>query len=157
MKTLAIIPILLALAVYGIWSQNKHDISRVDIAPLISGFGLLAIVALWYATISTGNVAATFAIGIPALIGLLFIGIGSILLAYRLRIVRGLPRWIAFLFALALPTDPLFNAVVTPVIGGGISLYGLAWIVLGVHLWRDSHPGIEQSQFNESQSLLCYL
>lgn len=139
LKTLAVVPVLLILAVYGIWTQYSEDLTRVDVAPLVVGFGVLTVVALWNATISAGNLAATFAVGVPAILGLLLVGIGSLLLAYRLRHAGCISRRTAILFALALPLDPLFNALVTPLIGTGLSLYGFAWFVVGVRLWQDAH------------------
>lgn len=140
MKTLAVVPALLILTVYGIWTRYRESISRVDVASLALGFGVLTVVALWNATISDGNLAATFVIGGTALFGLLLAGIGSLLLAYRLRSAGRISRWIAILFAVALPLDPLFNALVTPLIGAGLSLYGLAWFAMGFLLWQGAHP-----------------
>lgn len=134
-RGLGIVPILLLAGVYGIWRQSREKLASVDFLFLGAGFVLLTALALWNATLPGGTpFVAVFVLGLPALVALLLVGIGSVLLAYRLSVAESLPRWGAVLFAVALPLDPLFNALVTPILGVGVSLYGLAWVALGCSL-----------------------
>jgi len=133
-EILVFVPLLLLLATYGVKARFRGDVPFTAVSPLVVGLGILTLDAVWLASTTNGNLGSVFLIGIPALAGLVFVGIGSVLLARRLHDVEQFPKSMAVLFAVALPLDPVFNGIVTPLLGGGLSLYGLAWVLVGFEL-----------------------
>lgn len=126
-----VIPLLLVGGTYGL--RQCCGLGRTKQRVLTAGFGCLFVAAVLnvVAILTEGSIVFLVFIGVPALIGGLALVVASASVAHSLWTRGVIPGWLALLVGLSLPVDPLFNAVVTGFLGGGLSLYGLAWIVLG--------------------------
>jgi hypothetical protein len=136
---LPIIPLLLLVGVHAFSLQNIYErplLGKSERLPLSIGFALLFIAALvyTYGLISQASVVLLYLAGAPAILGVILVATGSAFTAYALWKQEQLPTWIALLFGLSLPLDPLFNGLITPLLSAGLSLYGISWVVLGVYL-----------------------
>lgn len=133
-----IIPLLLISGTYGL--RQSSEISRAEQRLLTTGFGLMLVGALLnvVAVLTEGSIVFLVFIGVPALAGSLTLALGSASTASGLWKRGVVPRWLALSVGLSLPIDPLFNALVTGVLGGGLSLYGITWVMLGG--WMLVHP-----------------
>ena len=116
--------------------------SRVTADTLYIGFGLGALVGLAnlllflsYDSISAGSLGVGLLLWSALHLALPVAFIGETLLAYDLR-DGPTPRPLALFLPLSLPLDLPFNAIVTPLLGHGLSLSGLAWVAFGWWLWR---------------------
>ncbi|MFB6195114.1 MAG: hypothetical protein ABEI80_03010 [Haloplanus sp.] len=77
-------------------------------------------------------------VGLPAFVGGVCLAIGTPLLAYALWRIRRVSTSLAVVWGLAVPASVALNAVVTPRLNAGLGLYGIAWTLVGVRLWRET-------------------
>ena len=77
------------------------------------------------------NLGVAIALGLSGL-GLVVAALGSALVGFVLVRSGSVPTPIAIGFGVSLPLDPLVNAVITPQLGLGVSIYGIAWVLLGI-------------------------
>lgn len=136
---LPVIPLLLLVGVYELSRQSIYErplLGKSERLSLSIGFALLFIAAIvyTYGLISQASVVLLYLAGAPAILGVILVATGSAFTAYTLWKKEQLPTWIALLFGLSLPLDPLFNGLITPLLSAGLSLYGISWVVLGVYL-----------------------
>ncbi|WP_251343786.1 hypothetical protein [Haloplanus halophilus] len=100
-------------------------------AGLIGGF-----LALFANAIYPDALFKLLVVGLPLFVGGICVALGTLLLAYRLWHLSLVSTPLAAIWGLAVPASLALNAAITPHTNAGIGLYGLAWIIVGVHLWR---------------------
>lgn len=141
LKVTAIIPVLLIIASLGLAHlyRERTDTGELDTLAkagfilLIGSLVLAEILTLTfvYSTTVTEIDIAMLIIGIPSVFTAILIGVGSGLIAYQLYQNKMAPRLVCLVFAIAIFIDPLVNAIVTPSISVGFSVYGIAWMLVG--------------------------
>lgn len=122
--------LLLAAARRG---HERDDASLYAHRVLRFGLGALCVAGLVNALASLvqGGLVFLALIGLPAVVGVVLVAVGSAGIARDWWRTETAPRWLAVLFGVALPLDPLVNGLLAGVVPVGISLYGIAWVALG--------------------------
>ena len=118
------------------WSQKNEAPGRDGTKIILSGLGLISIAAILYAISihQEYGLVMLFVVAAIALPGAILMSVGQGVMAYWLHRNNLIPFWAAAFFGTAVPLDPVFNAVITPIFSFGVSLSGISWIVLGFHL-----------------------
>lgn len=125
-----LVPLLLIGGVFDI--HRNYKTHQFEYGLLVGGFGVLFVAAV-IALISfliKGSIAFLLFIGAPATLGIVLVALGTAIMSYRLWEQGVVPFWLALLFGASLPLDPIFNAILIWVLPFGVSLYGVAWVVL---------------------------
>ena len=125
-----IIPIRLLISTYGM--HRHYKTGRAEHQLLTVEFGILTVTALIYALAiaAQGSIAFLIIIGIPAILVVIFVAVGSALITYRFWKQDTLPLRISLLFGVSLPLGPLANALLIAVVSFGISFYGISWVII---------------------------
>lgn len=134
-----------ALVLLGAVAGLPSALPALTESPGRTGLGLvgggLAFVALgagvrlWALTLSPPQLGVAIGFGLAG-IGLLVAALGSAVVGVVLWRSDGVPGPVAAVFAVSLPLDPLLNAAITPPLGVGVSVYGVAWVALGIAVVR---------------------
>lgn len=97
------------------------------------GFGALCVAGLVnaVAVLTQGGLVFLALVGLPAVVGVVLVAVGSAGIARDWWRAEPVPRWLAVLFGVALPLDPLVNGLLASIVSFGISVYGLAWVLVG--------------------------
>lgn len=133
--------ILLLGAIYGLPAglpSLRESPGRTGLGLVGGGLAFVAVgagVRLWALSLPPPRIGVVIAL-ILAGIGLLVAAFGSAVVGVVLFRQRSVPRLVAAAFAVTLPLDPVLTALVRPSLGVGVSLYGVAWILLGVTVAR---------------------
>jgi hypothetical protein len=124
-------PLLLLVAARRV--SERDDTDRYAHRALRFGLGALCLAGLVNALASLiqGGLVFLALVGLPAVIGVVLVAVGSAGIARDWWRTETAPRWLAVLFGVALPLDPLVNGLLAGVVSVGISLYGIAWVALG--------------------------
>lgn len=116
----------------------RHSNGRTGLGLVGGGLAFIAVgagVRLWALTLPPPRIGVALALGLAG-VGLLVAALGSAVVGVVLWRAGSVPAPVAVGFAVALPVDPLIIAVVTRHLGVGVSLYGLAWVALGLVVAR---------------------
>jgi hypothetical protein len=113
--------------------SEQDDASLHAHRALRFGLGALCVAGLVNAVafLIQGGLAFLGFVGLPAVAGVVLVAVGSAGIARDWWRTGTAPRWLAVLFGVALPLDPLVNGLLAGVVSVGISLYGIAWVALG--------------------------
>jgi hypothetical protein len=133
-----VVPPCLALGLLEIRSRYGRVLGRSGTTGTwLLGVGLIgAFIALFANTIYPDSIVKLLVVGIPLFVGGICLAVGTLLLAYRLWHLSLVSTPLATIWGLAAPASLALNAAITPHTDAGIGLYGLAWILVGVHLWH---------------------
>lgn len=125
----------LTVAVAGLFHWYEPSLGLAGrTGSIIAGSGLAIIaVAAGFSAIGPRQPVLT-----GAFVGVAAVAVGSATLAvdwYRAGLV---PPATALAVAVAIPLSVLVNATLVRLLGVGIGLYGLAWVILGYHVWTEA-------------------
>lgn len=147
--TFLLAPVALLGGVVGL--DREGILSRVTADTLSVAFGIGALVGLvnllsFPASGSLSAVPLGVGLVLFAALGFAVVAafVGETLLAYELWDGRT-PRMLAVFLPLSFVLDLPFNAAVTPLLGHGLSLSGLAWVAFGCWLWWAGDEGLSPS------------
>jgi hypothetical protein len=133
-----IVPPCLALGVLEVRSRYGRVLGRSGTTGTrLLGVGLIGgFIALFANTIYPDSIVKLLVVGLPLFVGGICLAVGTLLLAFRLWQLSLVSTPLATIWGLAAPASLALNAAITPHTDAGIGLYGLAWVLVGVHLWR---------------------
>lgn len=141
-----LVPPLLGFGVLEIRSRYREaygSAGRVGVVLSTLGLAFLFAPALVYATTDFGTQPlGGLVLAIPTGVGVFALWAGTVSLALALRDCGAVGTPLAVAFALALPASPLVNALVTPALGVGVGVYGLAWVAVAARLARPSDADV---------------
>lgn len=130
------------------------------IGSVLAGLGLavLLLAAVASGIYAVGNIATTFVLGFLIVTGVLLAAVGSLLLAWFLHDRESITAAGPVLLACGLPVDVLLNTLGARLLPIGVSIYGIAWVLVGHHLWKraGSRPtvGPDRSTGNDAGALV---
>lgn len=140
-----VVPVLLGFGVLEAYCRHDDEYGTTGRAGvLLLSLGLLGsfLGALLWATLPE-NLVRIFVVAVPSVAGVVLAALGSGLLAVALYRI-GLLSWpTALLFGLALPLTLVADALVAPLLGVGVALYGVAWIPVGYRLWATTGEDLD--------------
>ncbi len=142
-----LIPPLLGFGVLEVWSRYREaygTAGRVGVALSALGLCFVFVPALLYATTDFGTQPlGALVLAIPAGVGVFSLWAGTVSLALALRNCGVVGTPLAVAFALALPASLLVNALMTPALGVGVGVYGLAWVAVATRLARPAEASAD--------------
>jgi hypothetical protein len=116
------------------------------IGSVLAGLGLavLLVAAVASGIYAVGNIATTFVLGLLLVTGVLLAAVGSLLLAWFLHDRESITAAGPILLACGLPVDVLLNTLGARLLPVGVSIYGIAWALVGHQLWNGagSRPSV---------------
>jgi hypothetical protein len=133
-----VVPPCLALGLIEVRARYGARLARLGaIGVRLAALGLAgAFVALLTNAVYPDTLLKLLVVGLPVVVGGVSLAIGTACLAADLWRARLLSTPVAAAWALALPASLGVNALVAPRFDAGIGLSGLAWALVGGHLWR---------------------
>lgn len=133
-----LIPVAVLFGVLELYLRYRElygTAGAVGIRLVTASLLVLEIAFVGNATLSHGFVKV-FVVGLPAVTGAVGLTVGSAILAFGLAQIREIPRGLVIWLGSAAPVSLVVNTVLTPILGFGVGLTGLAWATLGVQLAR---------------------
>ncbi|MFB6105351.1 MAG: hypothetical protein ABEJ70_00110 [Halobacteriaceae archaeon] len=134
------------LAAFGLLELRRQYGDRYGVAGH-TGVALLAaglaagFLALLLDAFLPDAIVKLVVVGIPLVTAVACLAAGSPLVGWALVDAGVLSRWAGVAFALAVPASAVVNASLTPVLGVGLGVYGLAWAGLATRLWGGPDAG----------------
>lgn len=137
--------VLVAIAVLGVHELYREYRSgfyeEIGVAVLLLGFVTTVIAITTYSPANTDTLIGIILSSLPVVVAAILVSIGSALVGVALLASRAVPVWGAIPMLVAMPVDVGVYYFQLSTFGTGVSVYGVAWCLLGVAMYVSSRSG----------------